>query len=264
MDGSYRTGQGFSRGRAQLDAERLVVKGKPLTHLQMDARYDPNTRQWSARDFLGDCCGGKVLGSLELARAESGALQYLLQAAFQRVDLQQFLMAGQPEATEKHSSTGVMNASLSLGARVGDNSSRRGVCNVEIADMQVGKVSPLANLLSVLSLNEPTDYTFERMLVDAFIKQNQLIIRTLDMSGRNVAFTGSGGMDLPDAQVNLTLTARGRRDERTEPSVLQSLTEGLGGGVVRLTVTGRPDDLHIETRALPVLGDSLRILGTTE
>jgi hypothetical protein len=264
VDASYRTDQGFSEGRARLDAERLVIRGKPLTHLQIDARYDPNTQKWSARDFVGDCCGGKVLGNLEVTRTERGALEYLLRAALHRVDLQRFLAAGKPEAMAKHSSTGVMNASLSLSARLGDNSSRRGVCSVEITDMQVGKVSSLANLLSVLSLNEPTDYTFERMLVDAFIIRDQLIIRTFDMSGRNVAFTGSGGMDLPDEQVNLILTARGRRDERAEPSVLQSLTEGLGGGVVRMTVTGRPDDLHIETQTLPVLGDSLRVLGTAE
>jgi hypothetical protein len=264
VDGAYQTGQGFARGRARLEAERLVIKGKPITHLQMDAVYDPEARKWSARDFLGDCCGGKVLGSLEIAGAGSGALQYLLCAAFHRVDLQQFLMAGKPGTAERRSSTGVLNAALSLEARVGDNSSRRGSCSIEIADMGVGKVSPLANLLSVLSLNEPTDYTFERMLVDSFIKHNQLIIRTFDMSGRNVAFTGAGGMSLPDEEVNLILTARGRRAGRAEPSVLQSLTEGLGGGVVRMTVTGRPEDLHIETRALPVIGDSLRLLGTAE
>jgi hypothetical protein len=264
VGGSYRTDQGFSRGRVRLDAESLVIHGKPLTHLQLDARYDPNTRKWSARDFLGGCCGGRVLGSLEVTPTRDGTLEYLLRATFHRVDLQQFLRAGKPEMTEKHLSTGVMNALLSFVAQVGDNSSRRGVCSIEIADMQVGKVSPLANLLSVLSLNEPTDYRFERMLVDSFIKRNQLTIRTFDMSGRNVAFTGAGGMSLPDEEVNLTLTARGRRAERAEPSVLQSLTEGLGGGVVRLTVTGRPDALHIETQALPVLGDSLRLLGTAE
>ena len=157
-----------------------------------------------------------------------------------------------------------MNASLSLGGRIGDAASRRGACRVDITNMQVGKVSPLSNLLSVLSLSEPTDYTFERMLIDSYIRPGTLLIRNLDMSGRNVAFTGSGTMTLPGGELNLMLTARGQRLAAAEPSVLQALTEGLGGAVVRMEVTGKAGDPHVETKTLPVIEDSLRILGTPE
>jgi hypothetical protein len=43
---------------------------------------------------------------------------------------------------------------------------------------------------------------------------------------------------------------------------LQSLTEGLGGAVVRMEVTGQADDPHITTKTLPVIQDSLKIIGT--
>ncbi len=189
----------------------------------------------------------------------------MLQAALNRVDLQQFLQAGKPAATAEASySGGIMNAVLSLGGRTGDTASRRGVCQVDIANMRVGKVSPLANLLSVLSLSEPTDYTFERMQIDSYIRQDTLLIRKLDMSGRNVAFTGSGTMWLPGGELNLMLTARGQRLAAAEPSVIQALTEGLGGAVVRMEVTGKASNPRVETKTLPVIEDSLRILGTPE
>lgn len=143
----------------------------------------------------------------------------------------------------------------------GDKSSCLGACSISVADMQVGKVSPLAKLLAVLRLTEPTDYTFERMLVDSYVSRDKLIIRQFDMSGRSVAFNGSGWMDLPSENVNLTLAARGQRLATTEPSLLQSLTEGLGGAVVRMEVTGNAYDPRVETKALPVIEDSLKILG---
>jgi len=130
--------------------------------------------------------------------------------------------------------------------------------------MRVGKVSPLGNVLSVLRLSEPADYAFERMLIDSYIRADKLLISRLDLSGKSTAFTGSGTMDLPTDEINLTLTARGQRVAAAAPSVLQSLTEGLGIAVVRMEVTGKAGSPHVQTKALPVIEDSLKILGTPE
>jgi hypothetical protein len=46
------------------------------------------------------------------------------------------------------------------------------------------------------------------------------------------------------------------------PSLLQSLTESLGGAVVRMEVTGSVDHPEVETKTLPLIEDSLKILGT--
>jgi hypothetical protein len=319
-EGSYGTKRGLAQGRVRLAAERLGIEGKAATHTEVEAVYDPNTRKWVAKDFLGDCYGGRLWGSLEIgaaaARTEehgdavhdlpgSSGLSYLLQVAFNDVDLQQFLLAGKAENTRQgtpdkgqktgggilqnlvsvlypassgpsSTSSGTMDAWLSLQGRISDDVRpeapagrgpgvpRRGVCHVEIANMQVGKVSPLRNVLSVLHLSEPTDYTFDRMLIDSYIRADKLLIPRLDLSGRRAAFTGSGTMDLPTEEIDLTLTARGARVAAAEPSVLQSLTEGLGGAVVRMEVTGKASSPHVQTKALPLIEDSLRILGAPE
>jgi len=100
------------------------------------------------------------------------------------------------------------------------------------------------------------------MLIDSYLKRDKLLIEEFDMSGPNIVFGGSGTMDLPSGTVDLSLTARGRRIAAAEPTVLQSLTEGLGGAVVRVEVTGKADDPQVQTKALPVLEDSLKIIGT--
>ncbi len=262
VDGLYDTKQGLTEGRVQLGADRLTIKNKDVTDLKGDIIYDPNARVWSAHNVLGHCYEGKVLGRLEIGEVAPGVLQYLATVALHRVSLQPFLLAGKlGQAAEKSYSSGTMNAVLSMGARIGDGSSRLGLCRIDVAEMQVGKVSPLANLLAVLSLTEPTDYAFERMLIESYLRRNKLLITKFDLSGGNLAFVGGGTMNLTDGDVDLTLTARGRRLAATQPSLLQSLTEGIGGGVVRVEVTGKADDPKVETKTLPVLEDSLKILG---
>jgi len=131
-----------------------------------------------------------------------------------------------------------------------------------MSDMQVGQLSPLAKLLQVLKLTEPKDYAFDQMFVDSYIRRNDLLVKKLDLSGRAVAFYGSGRMDLQTRNVDLALTARGRRLATADPSVLQSLTEELGRAVVKMEVTGDFYDPKVTTKALPVIGETLQILGT--
>ncbi len=262
---AYDTRTGFSTGRMHLAADRLNIKAKEVTDVDAEFVYDPNTHTWSADNFLGHCYDGKLLGNLRIEPVEEGVVQYLATIGLVQVNLQDFLLGGVPDQeAEKNYSSGTMDATLGLGARVGDGSSRLGVCRLNVADMRVGKVSPLANLLAVLSLTEPTDYAFERMLVESYFRHNKLLISKFDMSGKNVAFTGGGTMNLRDGDVDLTLMARGRRVAAAGPSIFQSLTEGLGGAVVRMEVTGKADRPNVETKTLPVIEDSLKILGAPQ
>lgn len=261
-EGLYNTEQGLSRGRAGLAGDRLVVKGRTVSGVTAEAVYDPNRRMWSAQDLVGDCYQGKVLANLHMGGADGRASEYGVEIALSGVDAQQFLEAA--PAQEDAYRGGVMNARMSLGGIAGDAASRRGICQFDIANMRVGKVSLLANLLTVLRLSEPTEYIFDRMRMDSYVKQDTLLVRKLDMSGRNLAFTGSGTMFLPTGELNLTLTARGQRIAAADPSILQSLTEGLGGAVVRVEVAGTATGPHVTTKPLPVIEESLRVIGASE
>jgi len=195
---------------------------------------------------------------------------------FDNIDLKQFLSEPKqtlvrlatlsdtnPEETHRNSyTTGKMSGSLSIAAAVGDDLPHIGRCRLWMTDMQVGKLSLLAKLLQVLKLTEPKDFAFDRMFVDSYIRHNKLFFEKFDLSGESVAFNGSGWMDLQTQNVDLTLFARGQRIATEEPSILQSLTEGLGTAVVRMEVTGRVYEPQVQTRALPVIKDSLQILGT--
>jgi hypothetical protein len=128
--------------------------------------------------------------------------------------------------------------------------------------MRLGKLSPIAKLLSVLKLTEPKDFAFDRMVVDAYINHGRLFVKKIDISGESLAFEGSGWIELGERIVDITLTARGPRLADVEPGLLQSLTEGLGQAIIRMEVKGSVEDPVITTTRFPVIKDGLDVLGT--
>jgi hypothetical protein len=269
---SYKTGLGLTDSHATLLADTITILDKSMTGFKADVHYDPNLHTWSAKNLFADCYNGKVTGAFELKHPAGAAPQYSLQLAFDNIDLKQFLSAtsqpqaagneSQPASQEPRATTGKMSGELSLGASTADTSSRIGICRLSITDMQAGHLSPLGKLLHVLNLTEPKDFAFNRMFLDSYIKNDRLIFRKLDLSGDALAFYGSGWMNIPQHNVDLVLIARGRRLATADPSIFESLTEGIGRAVVRMEVTGDLYDPKITTKALPLIEESLEILGT--
>jgi len=269
--GVYKTGDGFRSGRAILSADRLRIGGKAFTNLKADVYYDDGRQNWFTKNLVADCYGGGLTGKCEFKQPSDGPSEYLLQIGFDNIDLKQFLsdanrksQIANRESKINSDTSGEMSGSLSIRGRIGDDYSRIGRCRLAISDMHVGKLSPLAKVLFVLKLTEPKDFAFDRMLVDSYIKRNRLFFKQFDLSGESVAFNGSGWMDLQSQNVDLILTARGRRLATAEPSIFQSLTDALGTGVVRMEVAGNVYDPQVETTTLPVIKDTLEIFGTAD
>ena len=260
--GTYKTGEGFSSFQGAFNGGTLKIQGKSFTNLKTDIFYDPDLRHWSTQSLIADCYGGKLKGKLEFKQTAEQLGEYILQTGFENIDLKQFLAdTDSGQAPEQGHTSGKMNGSLSLNARLGDNSSRIGTCRLAISDMQVGKLSPLAKIMQVLQLSGPEDYAFDRMYVDSYIKQDGLFVEKLDLAGRSLAFFGSGWMDLKNRNIELALTSRGKRLATDDPSILQSLTEGLGQAVVRIDVTGDLYDPKVTTKTLPLIEQTLNIFG---
>ena len=253
----------LSAGDIAFTADNLRIKGKSLTRLRADTYYDPSRQSWMTKNLVADCYGGRLAGKFELKRSTEAALEYLLQVGFDNIDLKQFLSDTNPKESPRNNHTsGKMSGLLSVAGRTGESLPYIGRCRLQITDMQVGRLSPLAKLLSVLKLTEPKDFAFEQMLVDSYIKHNRLFLEQLDLSGKAIAFNGSGRIDLQSRNADLVLFARGRRLATAEPSILQSLTEGLGHAVVRMEVTGNVYDPQVTTTTLPVIKEAVGILGT--
>jgi hypothetical protein len=217
--------------------------------------------------MIGRCYDGKLMGKFELSRSLDMSSNYLLQVGFSDINLKDFIgdSIPQPDPKSEHS-TGNISGSLSVDGsldRLSDSaSSKVGTCRLSITDMQVGKLSLLSKLLNVLQLAVPEDFAFDRMTVDSYLKDEQVLIRYVGLTGSKAAFSGSGWIDLQSDEISLILYAGDSRATGTKYPVLQSFTTSLGYAVVRIEVSGKYYDPQIITQALPVIQDTLKLLGT--
>lgn len=262
ITGLYKTGYGLNRADFSIDSNSLRVFGKTLNNLKSNLNYDYNTKTWSTKNLVADCYDGKLAGNFGLKKPEGHDFEYFLNIGFEDINLRKFLVDTNSQKDPQDYTTGQMDGSLSIAGRLVDTDSSIGRCRLKIENMKVGKLSLTAKLLNVLKLTQPTDYAFDAMLLDSYIKQNNLSFERLDLSGKSLAFKGSGNMNLKSRDIKLRLTARGRRLATAEPTVWQSLADAISGGVVRVDVTGTYQDPTIKTTALPFFEGIFGILGT--
>jgi hypothetical protein len=256
--------RGITAGRIDFSGKNVRLKGKSMVSVDTVIGYNPQEKAWLSQHFVANFYGGKMIGKLRLNRTDAGNYDYMLETSVAGADLKKFLLDRETgeKSTEEHYSTGSMSGWLSITGLVNDESIRLGRFKLKIIDMEVGKRSIFAKLLAVLNLTEPKDYTFDRMTLDAYIQDNRMFLRQIDLSGKSLALDGSGRLDLKTDEINLVMTARGSRLAREKPSLWESLTEGLGRAVVRVEVKGKANDPQITTKPLPVLKETLKILGT--
>jgi hypothetical protein len=263
-DGNVGAPGTITAGKIDFSGENVRLKGKSLASVDTVIGYDPQKKAWLSRHFVADFYGGKMIGKLRLDKTDAGNYDYMLEASVAGADLKKFLLDRETaeKTPEEHYSTGSMNGWLSITGSLNNESIRLGRFKLKIIDMEVGRRSIFAKLLAVLNLTEPKDYTFDQMTLDAYIQDNRMFLRQIDLSGKSIALDGSGRLDLKTDEINLAMTARGPRLARENPSLWESLTEGLGRAVVRVEVKGKSNDPQITTKPLPVLKETLEILGT--
>jgi hypothetical protein len=254
----------ITAGRIDFSGKNVRLKGKSLASVDAVIGYEPQEKAWLSQHFVADFYGGKMTGKLQLNRTDAGNYDYILEASVAGADLKKFLLDKETDEKlpEEHFSTGSMNGWLSITGLVNDESIRLGRFKLKIIDMEVGRRSIFAKLLSMLNLTKPKDYAFDQMTLDAYIQDNRMFLRQIDLSGKSLALDGSGRLDLKTDEIDLTMTARGPRLAREKPSLWESLTEGLGRAVVRVEVNGKVNDPQITTKPLPVIKETLEILGT--
>jgi len=259
----YHHGRGILNADASINAQSLKVKGKELTNMHAKVDFDPDQKLWSAEDVIADCYDGRFTGGFKFKQIEESPWQYYIDVAFGNINLHE-LISKQSDQPGNSYSTGILGGSAALQGTIGNDQTRIGRCSIVITDMKVGKLSPIANVLQILKLDDPTDYAFERLFASSYIEKNTLNIDRIDLAGESIAFNGSGKADIKTKDINLKLAVRGKRIATADPSVLQSLAEELGSAVLRVDVTGTYDAPKVNAKPLPVLEHTLEVISPNE
>lgn len=273
LEGLYSDANGLCAGKAAVRGGSFRVSDKQFTDCSADFIYNNDANKWESTNLFATCYNGKVAGKIQMEDGGRQGWAYLVDAGFEDIDLSRFLSkevvdsnkpekGGQEGRSNAEYTGGKIYGTLGIYGRITGRQNRIGRCRLEITDMRAGKVSVIGKILYILRLNEPRDYAFDKMTVDSYIENNRLLIPKIDLAGPALAFNGSGEEELNSENVNIILTARGSRLAGKGPSALQRLTEGLGQGIVQLQVAGPLENPEVKILPLPIIKETLGLLGT--
>lgn len=271
IEGLYKSKFGFCSGKASLTDFSMRIKNILLDKLNTNLDYEELNGLWASENLKANCYDGLLSGRIEFAANTEQPPMFMIDTGFKQIDLKKFLTdttekidyykdAAANEIANGHTK-GILNGSLSFSGHFDGLQQRMGRCRLDITDMEIGKLSPIAKILLSLRLEETKEFAFEKMLIDSYFQGNTLLINKVDLAGNSVAFQGLGKLDLSNQQIKLELTARGKRKAGTDPGIIESFAEGLGQGIVRLDVNGNVYDPNVTTQTLPLIQGTIGLFG---
>lgn len=254
---SYSSDQGFLAADAKLDADCMTIKGRTLNDIHSRIVYKPDKKKFTGFDTTASLYGGRVLGDIEIEDLSAAGIQYKCKTIFDGVRIAD-LVADHPDRVYA-ANQGYAKGSFNVQGYLGDMDSNLGRLSLKITDMNLAKRSLLGKVVSAIQFNNPTDYIFSDMSVEAFVKGNELVVEEILMSGPSTVLFGRGSLDLQSDEVDLRFNAYGSV-VTSNPSFLETLARGLGAAVIQIDVDGNVDSPRIEA-SMPMFTNPLSILG---
>ncbi len=245
--GTFSTDQGLSRCEGSIRTNDFQVAGRDLSQLTAGFSYDPARGAFVSQDFRTDCHDGRILGNLEIVSRGDQALGYRLELMFDSVIAAEIfahhLVGGQPaNASRGGRASGV----FTLAGKLDRPESSTGRLNMEIGQLQMAQQTVAGQVLSAVKRKDAIDELFDRIHVNAWIRNRKMVFDEVYMSGARSLLKGAGSLDLQTKQIAIDFTvtsARGGKD----PSFLESLALALSSAIVKVEVRGPLDNLTINS-----------------
>ncbi len=257
--GRYLLGRGLIEAGGRIEGRHLAIKGRSVENFRAEVHYDPNDGSFSSRGFRADCYGGTIMGDAFLHRPTTAGIPYTLDVLFDNVAFkglasQQWVDSGQTSPERP----GWASGAAQIRGRFGDPESHLGRLSAGITQVEVARRSLIGKVIAAVQFNDPTDYVFNKVEADAYLKGNDLVIERVHMVGSSLVMEGRGRLDLERMRVALVFTVG--RSVGPETSFLGSLATALGSAMVRVEVRGDIDEPQITTDALPLMTRPLYML----
>ncbi len=190
--------------RVQLDlqARSLLASQRLVQPLDVRVRSAEDGRQLVVEQFLGSLYGGTLMGQGAIELGADSRFRFNL--VLQDVALEPFLHPADPRAK----SGGILSASLTIEAKVGDPASRVGRGALEIHDARLyNQPIPLA-MLQALNLALPMERSFDRASARYLVQGDTVLFDSLRFEAPGLVLSGAGSMDYPTQQLNLEMVTR--------------------------------------------------------
>ena len=258
----YQPGKGFKYAYFLLNATYLEVKNRPIENLKVPIYYDPNAQTITANNFYADCMGGKLKGKAVFKIDDLNKLtNYSIDSAFSNISTERLIDPQQPQTAQ---STGHISGQLNIEGNIQKPEETIGRFIAKGQNIKSQNQNLPQQLSDAIYESSQKKFNFQKITLDSYIRGTTLQIGRLDIFGPTLALRGTGRFDIKKNDAEVKFTGFVNSGDNDEPGFLGSLAAGIAPALLKVDVTGSFDKPKINVTTLPILQESLKIIGVKE
>ncbi len=249
---TYDGGGGLTVSNARLNIDSGKVYDRLVERLIANFKYDPQAGFQMSNDLIAKVCGGDVSGGFKY-KPNGAAGSYELSLDFYDVDVNRFVTSDVDDVLgSQFNLDGRASGHLYIKGIPGDNLSRVGRFGFDMKNIEVRDKTLAYKILDAL-LGKDSAHSMQRLQVDAYLRQDKILIEEVNMLLPIMAMKGSGTIELPTRNINLLLTAQGLGADIRNPFSDLSFFKAIGKTIAKVEVTGDILDPKVEVTTLGLL-----------
>jgi hypothetical protein len=252
----------FELNKCTIKNGSLEIKNKTVDNLSAEV-IPTEQKALYIKDISGDFYGGGIYGNVKIHSENETENSFRGKFLFDRVELEKLFAEDSKAAViDKKYYKGVMGGSLNFKSNFTTTPETTGNVNIIIENLKAGQVSLLGKMLRIIRRKSSQEYAFEKVNINAYIRDDILMVKNIYLTGEGLNLNGNGGINLSTDKLYLLFAVNTGSSEMSEPGVIGSLTEALSPGLIKIEVKGSIYEPEVVTTKLPLIRDTMNILGS--
>lgn len=257
IDTQYDIGVGMKDCKLMLEVQSLSFKGRPIENMRLKIPYDINNPDVVISDFVGECLGGRIAGDAFIKTdSKGGFTEYNVDIAVVGVSSEKFFS---PQAAER--SGGSLNGEVRIKGDFRDSGASKGRIILEATGLQLGGKNLVSSIRTAILETIKKDLAFDNVKMQAFVKGNLVEISRMDLYGPTASLRGKGTYEPATDSISIDFSAYSGAG-KDKANLFDTLTSGLGAAFLKVYVRGSLEQPEIKVEPLPILKQTLEIIGT--
>jgi hypothetical protein len=219
-----------------LALERVWVDGRLMTDVTALISQQPNDPVLRISDFVGQFCGGTLVGQTELDYSQATP-RFGLSLSTRDVSLERFLNAKREPDEKPVQLKGRVEANLTLAGQIGDRNSRQGGGSIVIREAQMLKVPVMLAIMQVIHLAVADDNAFQDGVFSFLVDGDEVVLTEIDLRGKAFSMVGAGRVKISTEGMDLVLLV-GSPFRLPRITVLSDMLEGVARELMEVHVEG--------------------------
>lgn len=259
VEALYKVGAGLQDCNLFLNVQNVTVRDRIFENLKVPIAVDINEQKVVVENFVGDFLGGRVSGAAEFRTDSSGKLAgYSINMALSQVDTESFVS---PRTAGTSRSAGSVNGELNVQGDFQKPQAARGRLIAHVTGLKPVQKGIVALIQRAIYEAINKELAFDNVKLQAVIKGKMVYITTFDIYGPMTSLRGTGTYEPATDAISIDFVAYAAAGEE-KPSFIESLASGLAAAFLRVELRGKLEDPQIKVIPLPILRQSLEIIGT--